>query len=159
MAKSIDVANSVSSLGVAYLWGPVFMFVVFQNRRGFCMTLAIVAAMGASESVKRLTQSSKWKCLKRPDGARDCNASNGGGLVAGRPGFPSGHCATSATFWTCVLFLVPPQFRIAILIVGIAMTVAMMWARMKKRCHSFFQSISGVLLGAGIGAITGLTCL
>jgi presenilin-like A22 family membrane protease len=58
-----------------------------------------------------------------------------------------------------VLFLVPPQFRIAILIVGIAMTVAMMWARMKKRCHSFFQSISGVLLGAGIGAITGLTCL
>jgi uncharacterized membrane protein HdeD (DUF308 family) len=47
----------------------------------------------------------------------------------------------------------------AILIVGIVMTVAMMWARMKKRCHSFFQSISGVLLGVGIGAVAGFTCL
>jgi membrane-associated phospholipid phosphatase len=150
--------NYVSSLAVAYLWGPIFMFVVFQNRKGFCMTLALVAAIGSSEIIKRLTRSSKWKCLKRPDGAKDCNISNGGGVVEGRPGFPSGHCATSAAFWTCVLFLVPLQLRFATLIVGSLATAAMMWARMKKRCHTFFQSISGVLLGVGIGTIAGLTC-
>ena len=154
----MTLANSVSSLAVAYFWGPIFMFVVFQNQRGFCMTVALVAAMGISEVVKRLTRSSKWKCLKRPDGATDCNISNGGGPVAGRPGFPSGHCATSAVFWTCIVFLVPPQYRIPTMIVGVLATVAMMWARMQKRCHTFFQSISGVTLGIAVGFLTSTTC-
>ena len=150
--------DKISTLAVAYTWTPIFMYVVFQNRRALCVALAVFGTAAFTELVKHATRHTKWKCLKRPDGAADCNISNGGGPVAGRPGFPSGHCATSAVFWTCVLLSVPGQYRIPTMIVGVLATVAMMWARMQKRCHTFLQCISGVALGIAVGFLTATTC-
>ncbi len=132
----IEMENQISALVTAYVGLPLGMFVVFQNMRGLYVTIIILFVGTLTEIIKYMTRKSKYKCLKRPVGATDCDISNSDGDQSGKPGFPSGHCATSAAFWICVLAYIPPLYRKHIAVVGSIMTLTMMWARTKKKCHT-----------------------
>jgi membrane-associated phospholipid phosphatase len=149
----LELANKISSFGLVYIWSPLSMFVIFQNYRGLVMTGILLLVGALTELIKFMTRNSKFKCLKRPDGAMNCNAANGGGHVTGKPGFPSGHCATAAAFWTGILLIVPQSYRIGTACIGSVLVSAMMWARMSKKCHTFLQCIGGIFIGISVPLI------
>ncbi len=100
--------------------------------------------------IKYLTSNTSYKCLMRPEGAKNCGAWNDGGEQGGQPGFPSGHVATAATFWT-VATILTGDWIVGIL--GCIMVAAMAWARLQKKCHTVVQVIGGGIVGGVIGLL------
>ncbi len=79
-----------------------------------------------------------------------------GSLVAipGNPSFPSGHSATAFAAATAVAILCPRMRPWAL---GIAAAVAL--SRVYLRVHFPLDVLAGGLIGAGLGALTGLVAL
>lgn len=102
--------------------------------------IANVAAVGIKELTGRWSQ--------RPIGATACDAFCIGPIVEGEPGFPSGHMTTIAMFISSLWF----QFQDPkILYIGVPWVSAMGWARVAKRCHTWFQVAGGLILGVVAG--------
>lgn len=144
--------NIISSLAIFYVGVPLFLFVAFQNFVTLKVTILILVSDGITALLKLLTQDSNTKWLKRPLAAEGCNLQMTG-RQGGTPGFPSGHLATTTSFWTCMYFLTPTQYRIYIAGTGVILSAAMIWSRMKKSCHTLLQCIAGSLLGIGVAYI------
>jgi membrane-associated phospholipid phosphatase len=144
--------NQISSLVTWYYGIPLFLFVVFQNRKSFFLVTILSLTALLVESIKFGTRNLKWNWLKRPKGAKDCNVANCGGVCAGKPGFPSGHAATNAVFWG-TLWVLFPEYRTPLAIVGGTTQVAMMWARTHKQCHTWLQVVGGTLFGGLVVAL------
>lgn len=144
--------NWISTMAIAYVGIPVFVFVTFQNMLALKVTGLVVTANGFTALIKWLTADAKASFLKRPAGAQGCNLQLTG-RQGGQPGFPSGHMATTTAFWTCIWFLVGSEYKTAVLVVGLILSIAMMWSRMKKSCHTFLQCIVGAAVGFGIAYI------
>ncbi len=144
-------ANWISLMAVIYMAAPVFLFVTFRNMNAFRIFFIILIADVSTVVIKYLTRNFGMQFLKRPTGASGCGTFLGGTRQGGEPGFPSGHMATTVAFWTCIYYLTPQEFKQYILILGFTASAAMMWARMKKSCHTALQTISGGLLGFMIG--------
>ncbi len=144
--------NWVSSMAIFYVALPIFMFVTFQNKLGLHVAGIILIADGITSFIKYLSRGTSAPFLKRPRGAEGCNIQMTG-YQGGAPGFPSGHMATTTAFWSSVYFLVPVGYRIHVGILGGAFSALMMWARMKKSCHTFLQCIAGAFVGFGIAYI------
>jgi membrane-associated phospholipid phosphatase len=113
---------------------------------------AALLATTTTSIIKHVTRDSPSRILKRPEGARDCNAWNNDGDQSGQPGFPSGHAATAAAFWFYAWRLAPPVWRPWIAGAGMAATGLMGWARWAKRCHTVFQIAGGIVVGTGVAA-------
>jgi membrane-associated phospholipid phosphatase len=146
------VEDWISTMALAYVGIPVFVFVTFQNLLALKVTGLVLTANGLTALIKWLTRDAQSPFLKRPAGAQGCNLQLTG-FQGGRPGFPSGHMATTTAFWTCAWYIVPPEYKTATLVAGSALSLAMMWSRMKKSCHTFLQCIVGSILGFGIAYI------
>ncbi len=144
--------NWISSMAVFYVALPIFMFVTFQNKVGLQVAGIILVADGITALIKFLTQGSTAAFLKRPKGAEGCNLQMTG-YQAGAPGFPSGHMATATAFWSSAYFLVPSTYRLSVGITGTIFSLLMMWARMKKSCHTFLQCVAGAFVGFSIAYI------
>lgn len=153
----ISLENWISTMAIAYVGIPVFVFVTFQNVLALKVTGLVVAANGLTALIKCLTMGVKVPFMKRPAGAQGCNLLLTG-QQGGQPGFPSGHMATTTAFWTCLWFLVGSEYKTTVLVTGLLLSAAMMWSRMKKSCHTFLQCIVGAAVGFGI-AYTGMRCL
>jgi membrane-associated phospholipid phosphatase len=146
------IANILSLAVIPYSVTPfLILYLTDQWIYGLWGILVLLASVTTS-ALKGLTRDSSHVCLKRPTGAKDCNVLNNDGDREGEPGFPSGHCATTAAFWCGALLLAPSW---GLLLVGTLATGAMMWARMKKRCHTLLQVIGG----CGVGVIVSLGLL
>ncbi len=137
----------ISLLVVPYSLVPYCIAVYTQEIRWIYLGALVLISIATTSSIKLLTNHMPYKCLKRPDGARNCNTFLTDGDQSGRPGFPSGHCAGTATFWVGIWILYSNKISVGVLaIVGI---LSMMWARRKKRCHTLVQTIAGVAVGSG----------
>jgi membrane-associated phospholipid phosphatase len=141
------VENWISSLAIAYIGIPLFVFVVFGNMIALRIASLILLADAITVFIKYTTRDITWGFLKRPLGATDCNTLMNDGSVAGRSGFPSGHTATSAAFWTYMYYLTPTEYQLYTGIAGTVWTSIMAWARMKKYCHTFLQTVAGAFVG------------
>jgi membrane-associated phospholipid phosphatase len=144
--------NWVSSMAVAYVGVPIFIFVAFQNLIALKLTGIVMTANGLSALLKMIFQKSDKQFLKRPAGAEGCNIQMTG-RQGGNPGFPSGHMATTTAFWTCIWALVPAPHKKTVVWIGGILSVLMMWSRMKKSCHTALQCIAGGLLGIFIAFV------
>jgi membrane-associated phospholipid phosphatase len=145
-------ADQVSALVTWYYGIPLFLFVVFHNRKSFFIVTLLTVTSLLVESIKFATRNVSWQWLKRPKDAADCNAANSGGSCGGKPGFPSGHCATNAVFWG-TLWVLFPEYRTLVVCLGGTAQVAMMWARTHKQCHTWIQVIAGTLFGSFMAAL------
>ena len=86
--------------------------------------------------------------FKRPKGATGCDALCMKGGSHGQPGFPSGHVAGSAFFFTTMwLMSSEATSRTIITIVGMVVTIIVAISRVAKKCHNSFQVIVGALYG------------
>lgn len=151
MASEHSLENWISLMAVAYFGIPAFLFVTFGNMTALRLVLLILVADIITVIIKHKTQNLTWKFLKRPEGAEGCGSLLGGKQQGGEPGFPSGHMATTTAFWTSLYWLVPIPYRKYLIAVGALSTAAMMWARIKKSCHTLFQTLAGAVVGAIIG--------
>lgn len=89
-----------------------------------------------------------FKSNVRPKGAKQCDILCTSPNDEGKPGFPSGHVATTTCF-IFILYHYYPQNRL--LIGGLAYIVSMAYSRMNKKCHTLEQVIAGFIYGC-IGA-------
>jgi membrane-associated phospholipid phosphatase len=127
---------------------PYCVALYTHNIRWGFLGILVLLSMATTDFVKRITADLPYTWLKRPNGARNCNTSLSDGDQSGRPGFPSGHCTGTATFWVGVWILAPSAYKIHVGIVGTVGILSMMWARYKKRCHTALQTIVGTILGS-----------
>lgn len=144
--------NWVSSMAVAYISIPIFVFAAFQNLIALKVSVIIITADGVTAAIKFLTRNSKLPYLKRPKQADGCNLQMTG-KQGGQPGFPSGHMATTTAFWCSVYMIAPQTYRMHILIAGAFFSFLMMWSRMKKSCHTFMQCIAGASVGIAVAFV------
>ena len=84
------------------------------------------------------------KISLRPEDAYNCNTFCTGGAVGGKPGFPSGHMATTTMF---VIMLSLHFANNYILLLGIPWILLMAWSRWSKKCHTWEQIIAGIFTG------------
>lgn len=146
-----QLENGISLLAILYSAIPLGIF-LFHPSHNFQHTLWFLAVLSASSVASLIKLATQWLGLpywcERPRGARDCDMWNSNGPQTGAPGFPSGHVATAAAFWTGAILLTPTRYATLVWIGATVGIVAMAWARMEKRCHTLLQTIGGSLLGA-----------
>lgn len=80
----------------------------------------------------------KYKCLLRPQLARDCNVLNKGGDCSKCIGMPSGHMLIST-------FVLVSMYGINVYVIGVLFFMGA--SRMRKKCHTFNQVIVGCIVG------------
>jgi membrane-associated phospholipid phosphatase len=137
------VADVISLSSLIPVVGSLVLYVVgYGSYYGWLFTAIIVANVAAA-SIKELSGNGH-SLLKRPLGATACDAFCIGPIVEGKPGFPSGHTTTIAMF-VAALWLQDRDPRI--LYIGVPWIFAMGWARIAKRCHTWFQVAGGLMLG------------
>ena len=85
--------------------------------------------------------------FKRPDGAKNCNLFNKGGLVENQSGFPSGHVTIVSFFMEMLLLRNNNNDNILKKIYYNIPTILVGYARVGKGCHNCIQVIAGYLLG------------
>lgn len=137
------IADIISMTFLIPVVGSVALYAAGYGASYGWLFCAIIAANVAAAGLKELTGNGH-PLLKRPLGATACDAFCIGPIVEGRPGFPSGHTTTIAMF-IAALWLHTHDPRI--LYVGVPWIFAMGWARVAKRCHTWFQVAGGLTLG------------
>lgn len=140
-------AEVISLVGIFYWMIPFVLAIYSGDIRQVHWGAAVLLSSAASEVIKKWTQGLPYICLKRPQGAAGCNAVGNDGDQSGAPGFPSGHVATTAAFWTGAWLLTPPSWRPWAAGAGLAATGLMAWSRLVKRCHTGLQVVAGGMLG------------
>lgn len=150
----MDLSDLVSYTGIFY-WILPFLFSLDGGQRtsSFLWGSSVLLASLLSELVKFWTRTLPYTCLKRPAGAKNCDALGQDGDQEGQPGFPSGHVATTAAFWTGAWILAPAPYKIWITVVGIGSVGAMAWARIQKHCHTGIQVAAGAVIGSLLASI------
>lgn len=116
----------------------------------FDIVFGAIGIVLAQKAIKYASQpylkDHKW--LQRPQGACNCGAMNTGGPVGGRPGFPSGHAAVTS-FIVVTTLLSYPQLRCNFIawVFGVILIVLVDISRIKKKCHTLLQVVTGTLFG------------
>lgn len=119
---------------------PVLLYAAGYGPYYGLLFSGILAVNAVAAGIKELT--GYWS--PRPAGAAACDAFCIGPIVEGQPGFPSGHMTTITMFIGSLWF----QFHdTMILYIGVPWAIAMGWARVAKRCHTWFQVVGGLILG------------
>ena len=131
---------------------PVLRFAETTDPTFLTMLLGMLLAEGVTKMVKIATSSCSYSWLKRPQGARGCDALCACGDVSGAPGFPSGHVTSTAFFFT---YLAAINGRpLALVAGGISVTTAVAMSRVIKKCHTPLQVAAGAAWGSIAAIIT-----
>lgn len=138
----------ISLLVIPYTILPYCIAIYTNTVAWMYLGCLVVLSIATTEAIKGITKDLPYPCLKRPIGARNCNSTVSDGNQSGRPGFPSGHCAGTATFWVGVWLLFPSSYKLPMGILAGINILSMMWARQKKRCHTLIQTIAGIIVGS-----------
>ena len=126
---------------------PLFAtpFTIFAyNRDPIMLTLGISAILldQSTKVIKYLTRN----ISQRPQGASACDLICCGGIVEGKPGFPSGHMTVSTYIGTILSWYFSPKITLwPYALIFILLTAL---ARLRKKCHSPIQVIAGTIYGA-----------
>ena len=138
------LANAVSLLLNGLYVVPIIVAVVLERAGVALVTVEMLFVTVTVQLLQPLFDS------PRPEGATACNLLCSSGSWAGKPGFPSGHMATTSVFASAMAFLFPNP-----LVIGacVALVLAMGWSRYAKKCHTLTQIIGGTLYGFAIAVL------
>jgi membrane-associated phospholipid phosphatase len=146
------LTDLVSVCIIVWFAYPVLRFAETRDPAFLAMLVGMIFAEAGTKIVKIATATSKDAWLKRPDGARGCDALCAKGDVSGAPGFPSGHVTSTAFFFTYLAAINgSPQLLVA---GGIGVTLAVAASRVIKKCHTPFQVAVGAAWGSVAAVIT-----
>lgn len=121
------------------------LFMVFFNDWDFLIGLILVLV--GQYVIKELTIPLNISILKRPLGACNCSLYNLGGIVDGKPGFPSGHMSGSSFMTNLIYFKFCKQKNLWTYILYNFWNIFMGIARYQKKCHNLIQIIGGYIFG------------
>jgi membrane-associated phospholipid phosphatase len=138
------LANAISLLLVPLFIVPLVIAFVLKRAGIALVTVEMIAVSVSVELLKPLFDS------PRPAAAQGCDLFCTGPRVGGKPGFPSGHMATTTAFATSMAFLFPSPLVIGACLVLVA---AMGWSRYAKKCHTLTQIIGGTLYGFAVAIL------
>ena len=138
------VANAITIVLVPLFFVPIILAFYLKRAGPAFITFEMFFVTFTVELLKPLFDS------PRPMDASGCDMFCTGPPVGGRPGFPSGHMATTAVFATSIALLFPTP----IVITGaVALVTAMGWSRYVKKCHTLTQILGGTLYGFTIAIL------
>ena len=138
------VANAISMLLAGLLFVPLIIAFYLKRTGPALITLEMLFVTFTVELLKPLFDS------PRPPEARACDMFCTGPAVGGKPGFPSGHMATTAVFATSIALLFPTP---PVITGAVALVTAMGWSRYVKKCHTLTQILGGTLYGFTIAIL------
>ncbi len=132
------LANAVSLLLNGLFLLPLVLAFVLKRTGIALITVEMLFVSASVELLKPLFDS------PRPAAAQGCDLFCIGPNVGGKPGFPSGHMATTTAFATSMAFLFPSP-----VVIGpcVALVLSMGWSRYTKKCHTLTQIVGGTLYG------------
>ena len=144
----------VSIAVVAFYVYPLVRFAETADVAYIFMLVGLFLTDYATKLVKDYTQYDDTDALKRPADARDCDFFCRNGECGGLPGFPSGHMAITAFFFT-YLYLATQlgAFSWTYAIVAGACVLLVAAARCQKDCHTLLQVVVGSAWGAGAAVL------
>ena len=124
----------------------LFINIYFIFSFDIILIIGVILCISIHFIIKMVTNGWYPPIFKRPDGAKNCNLFNKGGLVENQSGFPSGHVSIVSFFMEMLLLrnyndniLKKMYYNIPTILVG--------YARIQKGCHNCIQVIAGYLLG------------
>lgn len=148
----------ISTSSVAIILFPVINYVLTLDVAYLICFLGMCGTHILTSIVKRTTfillPGNEW--VLRPNGASNCDIMCRNGNQAGAPGFPSGHMAHAAFFFTFIGFLASSRnltHTSLIVICGSLYVVFTGLARYYMKCHNFVQIACGTVFGALLGAL------
>jgi membrane-associated phospholipid phosphatase len=142
------VWDAVSGSVIALVGFPFLMLAITRRVDVFLwFVLGTLVAYLASHFLKMATGSID-PAGKRPRGATDCDVFNRNGCQEGKPGWPSGHMTLTVFVLVFAAFALRPAHPGAYCAAAVMLSVLMGAARIRKRCHTVGQVVSGALLGA-----------
>lgn len=140
-------ANAVSSMLIGFIMYPFLRLLQSFTWFNVKYVVGLLCVMAFIKLAHSLPPNGLYA---RPKGACDCGIANDGGNYEGRSGMPSGHVMTTAY----VLFVLSLRSKNMLsTLVSCCVIVAMMYARLVKKCHTMPQVIMGVLLGLVSSAV------
>jgi len=128
---------------------PYFLYLLTFDYRWIQVIMYNLIAIFIHDMIKKASIGVDYQFLKRPVGAINCDLCSKNGDQSGKPGFPSGHVTTAASFFTSI-YLLFPEYKENAIWAGILYTILMAWSRISKRCHTLLQTIAGTVLGVGV---------
>jgi len=142
--------DEIISQSLILIIGTPYLFYAFTfDTRWLQVILFSTITLFIHDIIKRQSIGSNLEFLKRPQGANNCDICSKNGDQSGKPGFPSGHVASVASFFTSIDLLFP-EYQMSCLWVGILYTIAMAISRINKKCHTLLQTVAGTVLGFGV---------
>lgn len=138
--KVADIVSLSLILLLAYPW--VMYGTTFEDLYGLWGAGMLFTAL--MNHVVKLLLGTRHPMFMRPKGAHDCYLFNNGGDCGNEPGFPSGHVATSVSFFALGWLFTQ---HIEYVVFGVVYTYAMCWSRVERECHTVLQTIFGVISG------------
>lgn len=143
----------------------------------YCLyTIDVIAIVGCFMAVilpmisKYYTSNTDYpEIFKRPDGARDCNLFNTGGICDQESGFPSGHVTLISYFCFYIYSIYKDSVfdslygttdkdekintftvylkDLSVFVIFALPIIIMGYARYMKKCHNFVQVLAGAITG------------
>lgn len=149
--------NDIISASILIMIGyPIIQYLVTHEEKYIFMLVGLIFTDIITKIFKHTTR--EIPMFSRPNGACDCDLLSKNGSQENKPGFPSGHMATTAFFAIYLLFQggISP-FKNPILLTASLFFVSLMgYVRYVKKCHSIVQIVAGTFLGGAMGAIFSL---
>lgn len=141
-------AISVSVLGFACF--PLIMFLLTHRISFIWFALGILYTDIIATALRHFLHWTYKDVLefKRPLHATNCNIFNNSGDNSGQAGFPSGHVTVTTFFLTfCWLESLVGTSNLSFVVTSACITFLVAQSRVQKKCHTYIQTIAGVVFG------------
>jgi len=125
----------------------LFIIIYFIFTFDIILIIGAIVCISIHFIIKLVTNGWYPPIFKRPDGAKNCDLFNKGGLVENQSGFPSGHVTIVSFVIEILLLRNNNNDNILKKIYYNIPTILVGYARVGKGCHNCIQVIAGYLLG------------
>jgi membrane-associated phospholipid phosphatase len=125
---------------------PYLIYLINKDNRWLSIALYMFITNEIHSIIKKSSKNFNYEFLKRPIEAKNCSLFSNNLIQGGLPGFPSGHVASTVTFFTGI-YLLFPEYRSKIILFGPILSLLMIYSRIQMKCHNLIQTIGGLFLG------------
>jgi membrane-associated phospholipid phosphatase len=154
--NSITFWNTLSASIIGIIIYPIIQLILTGHPLYILMIMGILVTDLITRFLKWISRYSNNKLLKRPVDATNCDILCQNGMQGNSPGMPSGHMAL-ALFFVTFLYVIQMHsldsvvHKALFVVVAIVYTSLMGYDRVRRKCHTLSQVLSGTALGSILG--------
>jgi membrane-associated phospholipid phosphatase len=145
----MNILMFLDNISKSFLLLFIILFVLGFYNKFYWLVLVAVLLFDVFIGIVKYSIGNKVSIFQRPHGASACNILCSPSNDEGKPGFPSGHVASTTMILLILSYYIKDiRFTISALIYITLMALS----RHSKRCHNWTQIIYGFIFGA-VGAL------